>query len=57
MKKKQKIIIGITAAVLIIVFSLVFLYFNGQKAVSLKSEQVVVEISGSTNAEIVRAHV
>ena len=52
MKKKQKIIIGITAAVLIIVFSLVFLYFNGQKAVSLKSEQVVVEISGSTNAVI-----
>lgn len=50
MRKKQKIIIGVIIAVLIVVFSLLFFYFNGQKAVSSKSEEVVVEISGSTNA-------
>lgn len=50
MRKKQKIIIGVSIAVLIVVFSLLFFYFNGQKAVSSKSEEVVVEISGSTNA-------
>ena len=52
MKRKQKIIIGTIIAVLIIVFSLLFFYFDGQKAVSAKSEEVVVEISGSTSTVI-----
>lgn len=52
MKKKQKIIIGVTVAILIVVFGVVFFYFDGQKAVSSKNEQVVVEISGSTNTVI-----
>lgn len=49
MKKTQKIIIGIAVILVIFVSSLLFFYFNGQKAVSSKSEEVVVEISGSTN--------
>lgn len=50
MKKTQKIIIGAIAGITIVVLALVFFYFNGQGAVSSKSEEVVVEISGSTSS-------
>lgn len=50
MKKTQKIIIGAIAGITIGVLALVFFYFNGQGAVSSKSEEVVVEISGSTSS-------
>lgn len=50
MNKTKKIIFGIIAGLAIIALSLVFFYFNGQGAISSKSEEVVVEISGSTSS-------
>lgn len=50
MKKTQKIIVGTIGGIVIIILALVFFYFNGQGAVSSKSEEVVVEISGSTSS-------
>lgn len=50
MNKTQKIIIGTITGIAIVVLSLVFFYFDGQGSVSSKSEEVVVEISGSTSS-------
>lgn len=48
-KKVKYIIIGIIAALIILVSGVAYMYLNGVKAPSSKSEEVVVEISGSTS--------
>ena len=47
--KKIKIITVSIAIVFAIIIVLIFFYFDGQKAVSTKSKEVVVEISGSAS--------
>jgi UPF0755 protein len=51
MSKKVKIILGsIVVCCVILVGGLFFMYSDGQKAVSSKSEEVIVEISGNHDA-------
>lgn len=48
--KKIKIIIAAIVIVGVVIIALLFTYFNGQTAVSSKSQEVTVEISGSTTS-------
>ena len=48
--KKIKIIAASIAVAFAIIIALIFFYFDGQKAVSTKSKEVVVEISGSASS-------
>lgn len=49
MDKKKKIIIGLGATIIVIMALITFLYFDGIKAPSNKSEEVIVQIENGTS--------
>lgn len=53
MKKEMKIILGIVGIVTVLLIGMVYIYIDGQAAVSSKSEEVIVEIpNGYSRKEI-----
>ena len=47
--KKIKIIAACIAVIFAVIIAMIFFYFDGQKAVSTKSKEIVVEVSGSAS--------